>query len=67
MSAILKNIEDQIKNLNVRDLKEFRVWYEEYESDNWDNIIELDAKSENFQHLADEVLMEHKNGKTKQL
>jgi hypothetical protein len=39
MSANLKNIEDQIKNLNVRDRKEFRVWYEEYESDNWDNVL----------------------------
>ena len=67
MSANLKLIEEKIKKLNVNDLREFRTWYEEYESNNWDDIIESDVKTGKFRHLADEALREHKNGKTKQL
>jgi len=67
MAKKIEEIEKEIKELSPEQLKEFRAWYEEFDSDTWDKQIEDDAKSGKLDDLAKNAISEHKAGKTKKL
>ena len=67
MARKIEDLERDIKQLSPEQLRQFRAWYEEFDSDAWDKQIEQDAKSGMLDDLANQALNEHKAGKTKKL
>ena len=66
MSAA-QHLEEQVKRLCAEDLREFRQWFLEWDSDEWDCQIESDAQAGKLDALAAEALTEYDAGKTTQI
>jgi len=60
----VENLEDQVKGLNVEELKAFREWFAQFDSDAWDAQIEADAKSGKLRALAERALRDHEYGRS---
>ena len=67
MARKIEELERDIKQLSPEQLRQFRAWYEEFDSDVWDRQIEQDSKSGKLDDLANQALQEHRAGKTKKL
>lgn len=52
MSAV-EHIEDEIRNMSPDELARFRKWFLEFDSRQWDEEIEQDAKAGNLDKIAD--------------
>jgi hypothetical protein len=63
----VEEIEKEISQLPPDQLREFREWYEEFDSDAWDGQIKNDASSGRLEFLADAAIAEHKAGKSRKL
>ena len=64
MAGLVKDIEDAIKQLPQEQLREFRAWYEKFDSDAWDKQIERDVLTGKLDALADTAIEAHKSGKS---
>ena len=62
-----KDIEKAIESLPVAELKEFRIWFEKFDSENWDRKIDADAKSGKLDDLARAAISAHRSNKTKEI
>ena len=60
-------IEKQIQCLDNQSFATLRNWFIEYEHSRWDRQITADSESGKLDFLIDEVLAEHRAGKTKPL
>jgi hypothetical protein len=67
MARTVEDIETEIAQLPQPQLKQFREWYEKFDSDAWDRQIEEDISLGKLDALADAALAEHKAGKSKRL
>ena len=67
MTSIVKEIELAISRLPEDQLKEFRSWYEKFDSDDWDKQIENDSASGKLDFLANQALADHQAGRYKRL
>tara|TARA_R110001592_G_scaffold284777_1_gene553089 strand:+ start:807 stop:1010 length:204 start_codon:yes stop_codon:yes gene_type:complete len=67
MSKALEQIERDIKKLGPEQLKAFRAWYAEFDSDAWDKQIEVDANAGKLQSLAATALRDHQAGRSREL
>lgn len=67
MGITVEEIEKAIKHLPQDQLKQFRAWYESFDSDAWDEQIEKDAASGKLDSLADAAIADHQAGKAKEL
>ena len=67
MARKIEDIGRDIQQLSPEQLRQFRAWYEEFDSDNWDKQIEQDAANGKLDELANQALKEHKSGKTRKL
>ena len=67
MAKKIEELEQDIKQLSPEQLRQFRAWYEEFDSDAWDEQIEQDAQNGKLDDLAKQALTDHKDGKTKKL
>ena len=67
MARNVEDIEKAITQLPQDQLKEFRAWYEKFDSDAWDEQIERDAAAGKLDSLADAAISDHKAGKSKEL
>lgn len=65
MEATVEEIENIIIKLSREQLKQFRTWYEKFDSENWDKQIETDVSSGKLDVLASVAITEHKAGKTR--
>ena len=63
----VKDIEKAILQLPRAEFTELAAWFEELESQLWDEQIERDAKAGRFEPLIAEALAEHKAGRTRPL
>jgi len=61
--AQIKDIENAIKKLPKKDLRQFRHWFRAYDAKEWDAQIETDAASGKFDALADSAIREYSQGK----
>ncbi|MBZ0092980.1 MAG: hypothetical protein K8F27_12275 [Sulfuricellaceae bacterium] len=66
MSTTIEAIEIAIQKLPPSDLAEFRRWFTEFDSSNWDAQIEADAASGKLDVLADEALADYRSGKARE-
>jgi hypothetical protein len=60
-------IEEQIKRLTPAELHEFRHWFLDWDSDEWDRQIEQDAWAGKLDALAAEALAEYNAGKAREI
>ena len=67
MARKIEELERDIKQLSPEQLRQFRAWYVEFDSDAWDQQIEQDAQNGKLDDLANQALKEHSAGKTKKL
>jgi hypothetical protein len=67
MARNVEDIETAITQLPQDQLKEFRAWYEQFDSDAWDEQIEKDAAAGKLDNLSDAAISDHKAGKSKVL
>ena len=67
MAKKIEELEQDIKQLSPEQLRQFRAWYEEFDSDVWDEQFEQDALNGKLDGLAKQALKDHENGKTKKL
>lgn len=67
MTNTVEDIEKAITQLPQEQLREFRAWYEKFDSDAWDAQIETDAMEGKLDSLADAAISDHKAGKSKKL
>lgn len=67
MGITVEELEKLITQLSEEQLREFRVWYEKFDSDTWDEQIEKDAASGKLDALAESAIAEHRAGISKKL
>ncbi len=67
MEITVEEIENLIIQLPQKQLNKFRVWYEKFDSDMWDEQIKKDVVSGKLDVLADTAIIDHKAGRTKRL
>ena len=67
MSRSAEEIKADVLQLSDDELKVFRAWYEQFDTDRWDSQIEEDARRGKLDELANEALNEHRSGKSKRL
>ena len=67
MGITVEELEKLITQLSQEQLREFRVWYEKFDSDTWDEQIEKDAASGKLDTLAESAIAEHRAGRSKKL
>ncbi len=67
MARTVKDIEKAITELSRGQLRQFRAWYEKFDSDAWDEQIEKDAATGKLDSIADAAIAAHKAGKSKKI
>ena len=60
--SIVKEIEEAITQLSPDDYKSFRVWFEEFENQQWVSEFEKDVESGRLDSIAQEALKEYEAG-----
>jgi len=65
--SIVENIEDEIRNMSPDELARFRKWFLEFDSKQWDEEIEQDAKAGNLDKIAEQAIQSYGNGKATEL
>ena len=63
----VEDIEIAISQLPSAELDRFRVWFEAFDAQRFDERIERDAKAGKLDRMADEALAEHHAGRTREL
>ena len=51
--STVEHIEDEIRNMSPDELARFRKWFLEFDSRQWDEEIEHDAKAGSLDKIAD--------------
>jgi len=67
MMATIQELEKQVTQLSANELREFRQWFYEWDSDDWDRQIERDAQAGKLDALAAEALAEYHSGKATEI
>ena len=67
MMATIQELEKQVTQLSANELREFRQWFYEWDSDDWDRQIERDAQAGKLDALAAEALAEYHSGKAAEI
>jgi hypothetical protein len=62
-----EDIERAILQLPAAELDKFRVWFETFDAQRFDERIERDARAGKLDRMADEALAEHRAGRTREL
>jgi len=63
----VKEIEKAVEHLPLKDLSQFRDWFEAFEAAVWDKQFESDANAGRLDLLVNEASNEYKAGKTSSL
>ena len=67
MAKTAEELEEAVAHLPQEELKHFRSWYENFDSDNWDKQIENDVVAGKLDSLAKSAIADHEAGITKKL
>lgn len=67
LMTTVEDIEKAISQLPPAELDRFRVWFEMFDAQQFDERIERDAKAGKLDRMADEALAEHRAGRTREL
>jgi hypothetical protein len=64
---MLEDIERAISQLPSAELDRFRVWFEAFDAQRFDERIERDDRAGKLDRMADEALAEHRRGRAREL
>jgi len=67
MLRTVEDIEKAITQSPLNQLQEFRVWYEKFDIDFWDEQIEKDVAAGKLDVLAEAAIADHKAGKSREI
>ncbi len=67
MDATVEEIENIITQLPQEQLKQFRAWYEKFDSNKWDEQITIDINNGKLDKLAAMAKADHKLGNSRKL
>lgn len=67
MASTVEEIEKAIAQLPRNQLRQFRVWYEKFDSDRWDEQIERDVAEGKLDALSEAAIADHKAGKSRKI
>ena len=67
MARTVEEVEKAVAQLPQDQLRQFRAWYQEFDSEAWDVQIEKDISSGKLDALAANAIADHKAGKSKEL
>ena len=63
----VKKLEIEVQQLSRDELSDFRDWFRDFDSDDWDKQINKDIKAGRLELLAEEAVSAHKENRTKLL
>jgi hypothetical protein len=63
----VEDIERAVSQLPPAELERFRMWFETFDAQRFDERIERGAKAGRLDRMADEALAEHRAGRTREL
>ena len=61
--STVADIEDAVRQLKTEDLAAFRVWFADFDAENWDRQFEADVKSGALAWLREEALGDLREGR----
>jgi len=67
MARTVEEVEKAVAQLPQDQLKQFRAWYEKFDSKAWDDQIEKDIAAGKLDALAELAIADHKAGKSRKL
>ncbi|GLH78406.1 hypothetical protein SSBR45G_33150 [Bradyrhizobium sp. SSBR45G] len=62
-----EEIENAVQQLTPDELARFRAWFERFDAASFDAAIERDARGGRLDALADEAVLSHRAGRSRQL
>ena len=62
-----EDIEKAVEQLDPRELARFRAWFEVFDADRFDAVIEHDALAGKLDAFAEEALAAHRAGRSRDL
>jgi hypothetical protein len=63
----VENLEGQVKQLTLEELRAFRKWFAEFDAEVWDRQFASDAQSGKLDELAARALRDYKAGRATEL
>ena len=63
----IESAKEAVTQLSAEELEQFRLWFEEFEEQLFDERIERDIKAGKLDKLADEALAKDRAGRTRDL
>ncbi|MBS0422962.1 MAG: hypothetical protein JSR71_00685 [Proteobacteria bacterium] len=63
----MEDVVKAVEQLPQDQLKQFRAWFQEFDSEAWDEQIEKDTKTGKLDILAQGAIADHHAGKSKKL
>lgn len=67
MNISVEEVKKTVSQLPLDQLKSFRIWYKEFDSEIWDEQIKEDVFRGKLDSLANQAIADHKAGKTRKL
>lgn len=67
MRGTVEDVVKTVEQLPQVQLKQFRAWFQEFDSEAWDEQIEKDIKAGKLDTLAQGAIADHHAGKSKKL
>lgn len=58
----IESLEKEVEKLSPAELRAFRRWFAEFDSELWDRELEADVASGRLDSLADAAIAAHKRG-----
>ncbi len=65
--STVEDIEKAVTELSAGELSRFRAWFEEFEAARFDRRIETDAKRGKLDALADQAIVDFREGRAREL
>jgi hypothetical protein len=63
----VENLDGQVKQLTTEELRAFREWFVQFDSDAWDRQFESDIQNGKLDEFAARALRDYKAGRTTEL
>ncbi len=63
----VKELENKVSKLTPKNLSEFRAWFENFDSENWDRKFETDVKTGALDAVVKDALADYDAGNTTEL
>ncbi|HQU97564.1 MAG TPA: hypothetical protein PLV19_01500 [Nitrosomonas sp.] len=67
MTRTIEEVVKAVEQLPQDQLKQFRAWFQEFDSEAWDEQIEKDMKGRKLDALAQAAIADHQAGKSRKL